>query len=499
MPLGGFVGNTQISTTFLERFAMSKVKGLWSVVAAASVGMSVAGVAEAQTTCRRSIGPCVIVGDITGPSSWGSANGMAAFSLGTYSCNVGNVAVPWFQNTTQHPVVGQNLFKLKTVTVGSASYKTFDQIGQSWLKHTFFALSNNLCCTGCQGFPNGDHLGIACSDPYTSSRNGSQSGLGPKWQVNAHTGAFSYPFASPAFQNSATVARRLIVLTTDLENTSPTVAYFCDAQYVSPDCAAVGNQNAATSYRSCNMSGTSMTLTGSTVREQPAIYAWRANDPTMSLVTVDVNAASGTPTERFYVGSAATDLGNGMWHYQYAVYNQNSDQSGGGFSVPLPDTATVANVNFHGVVYRDGDGINNVNFDSAPWGMVRSNNTISWSTTPFATNANANALRWGTMYSFSFDANVAPNNNGSMSLTTFKDVSTYPVAGQVPGVSTGTCYANCDGSTTQPVLNVNDFLCFQAAFAAGDSYANCDNSTTPPVLNVNDFLCFQAAFAQGCP
>src|SRR5262249_14881738 len=61
------------------------------------------------------------------------------------------------------------------------------------------------------------------------------------------------------------------------------------------------------------------------------------------------------------------------------------------------------------------------------------------------------------------------------------------------------CYANCDGSTLAPALNVNDFICFQARFAAGDTYANCDGSTTPPILNVNDFICFQSAFAAGCP
>jgi len=61
------------------------------------------------------------------------------------------------------------------------------------------------------------------------------------------------------------------------------------------------------------------------------------------------------------------------------------------------------------------------------------------------------------------------------------------------------CYANCDQSTTAPVLNVNDFICFQAAFAAGDPYANCDGSTQVPVLNVNDFICFQSQFAAGCP
>lgn len=61
------------------------------------------------------------------------------------------------------------------------------------------------------------------------------------------------------------------------------------------------------------------------------------------------------------------------------------------------------------------------------------------------------------------------------------------------------CYANCDGSTTAPTLNVNDFVCFQNQFAAGDSRANCDASTTTPTLNVNDFICFQNAFAAGCP
>jgi hypothetical protein len=61
------------------------------------------------------------------------------------------------------------------------------------------------------------------------------------------------------------------------------------------------------------------------------------------------------------------------------------------------------------------------------------------------------------------------------------------------------CYANCDGSVQPPVLNVNDFVCFQTRFAAGDSSANCDGSTAPPVLNVSDFVCFQARFAAGCP
>ena len=36
-----------------------------------------------------------------------------------------------------------------------------------------------------------------------------------------------------------------------------------------------------------------------------------------------------------------------------------------------------------------------------------------------------------------------------------------------PPVPTSTCYANCDGSTAAPVLNVNDFTCFLNRYAAG--------------------------------
>jgi serine protease AprX len=72
----------------------------------------------------------------------------------------------------------------------------------------------------------------------------------------------------------------------------------------------------------------------------------------------------------------------------------------------------------------------------------------------------------------------------------------------------GACYANCDGSSVQPVLNVDDFTCFinQYANAQGlphaqqlTHYANCDGSTTAPALNVDDFTCFINRYAMGCP
>jgi hypothetical protein len=92
----------------------------------------------------------------------------------------------------------------------------------------------------------------------------------------------------------------------------------------------------------------------------------------------------------------------------------------------------------------------------------------------------------GAASAFSTIATTVPN-------TALRGIAFAPAA-----VSEPVCYANCDGSTSVPFLNVNDFVCFQTRFAAGDSYANCDGSTTPPVLNVNDFICFQGSFAAGC-
>ncbi|MBX3376735.1 MAG: hypothetical protein KF678_07000 [Phycisphaeraceae bacterium] len=60
------------------------------------------------------------------------------------------------------------------------------------------------------------------------------------------------------------------------------------------------------------------------------------------------------------------------------------------------------------------------------------------------------------------------------------------------------CYANCDGSTGNPLLTSNDFQCFLNRFAAADPYANCDGSTGSPSLTANDFQCYLNSFAAGC-
>ncbi len=66
-------------------------------------------------------------------------------------------------------------------------------------------------------------------------------------------------------------------------------------------------------------------------------------------------------------------------------------------------------------------------------------------------------------------------------------------------ISSGSCYANCDGSTASPLLTANDFQCFLNQYAQQAPYANCDGSTANPLLTANDFQCFLIKYAQGCP
>ncbi|MFM7282565.1 MAG: hypothetical protein ACKO32_12380, partial [Planctomycetia bacterium] len=433
-----------------------------------SLGTALAGAAilsldaQAQTPCQGSTGPDVIVGDIQDVANYASLNGIEALALGTYSCNQGTATVSWISNNNLHPVIGGNLYKYKVVD-GSGR---FEHLGMSWLKHGFFALSNNLCCTGCQS-TSGSSLGIRCADPYTAARNGSQSGAGPKWQVNASTGVFTYPPANPAFSGST--ARRLQVKITDLEASSASIRYFGEAQYVTQDDAAAGNDNNNASYRELTVTGSgtawtfSLTAGQTTQREKPAILAWQAVDPTVQVQNIDTDG-------RLILAWKVTEITPGTWHYEYALQNLNSERSVQKFALPVGG-AMLTNLGFHDVDYHCGDGISNVTTDGTDWSVSNTAGTLGWATDTFSVNQNANALRWGTLYNFRFDANVPPTS-GNITLTPFKSGSNLVVTAQVPSAAPGgpialVCDPGAGGIIACP--------CANPALGPGQG---CDNSSS---------------------
>ncbi len=364
-------------------------------------------VSEGGTNPSLTSGPDVIVGDLPSATYWGASGGIKAYSVGTTSCNIGDTNLNWFSNTNQHPVIGQNLYRWKN--------GRFEMIGQSWLKHGFFALSQGLCFNDCQS-TNGTQLGVHCSDPYTAGLNGDRGRLGPKYQVNAATGAYPYPPNQPA--SNGTIGRRLQVASADVDPAQNSGArYFVEGHYVTPDDSAAGNALNNASYREVVLSGGNPNLStiGSTVREQPAINV--AGGLAAGLPDIDGLVAGKEDVAndgRFTVISYARDLGNGFWRYEYAVHNLNSDRSGQAFTVGLPTGALVQNQGFHDVNYHSGEIWSNTD-----WSISINTNDITWATSTFAQNNNANALRWSTLYNFYFDTNVAPVN-GTANLTLFK-------------------------------------------------------------------------------
>ncbi len=107
-----------------------------------------------------------------------------------------------------------------------------------------------------------------------------------------------------------------------------------------------------------------------------------------------------------------TNPSAGVWHYEYAVYNQNLDRAIQSFSVPLGCGVTISNLGFHAPPQHPGwtaDGtVGNAGYSSTPWTSNQTGTAVTWSSETFAQNQNANAIRWGTLYNFRFDSNSPP-------------------------------------------------------------------------------------------
>ena len=346
------------------------------------------------TICDQPGGPDVIVGDIRGTSNYSAVGGIEAFAFGTESCNIGDEELWWYSGTNQKPVIGQSVYRIKD--------GRFEQLGQGWLKHGFYALSNNFCGCGCAG-TDGTVLGVGCSDLYSSGLNGQQSNMGPKFEVNAFTGYYPYP---PTNGNNTGdgIYKRVQVDISDLDPSQDGGGiYIVEGQYVTPDDSAADNGENNGSWVLADVSGggTSWNMNidvHETQRESMAIDAWEI--------------FSGASVSEFHVenegllkiGCLVTDLGGGLYEYEYAVQNFNSHRSISSFSVPITSGAQVSEIGFHDVDYHSGSPINGID-----WTGSLSGGYVTWECTEtYEENEWANAIRWGTAYNFRFRTNVVP-------------------------------------------------------------------------------------------
>jgi len=371
-------------------------------------------------------GPDVIVGDLNGLAQFdGSSGTQVGLAVGTDSCNAGTVDLDWFAlpGSANHPVIPQNLYRMSG---GATNDERFEQIGESNVKHAFTALTENICGFGCNGVGS-THLGSGCSDPYVASLNSGQSNhsLGSRAWINPFTGVFPTS-PSPNTHTGHThtgPAHRILVEISDLNTTlNPGATYYAEAQYITPHeyvwCQAHAgqcNMYNNVSYRRYNVTGTASPFsfpTGgfTTQRMKPAINAWTG-------ATINqIEPAPGTDG----IGAVVYKVTNpsaGVWHYEYAVYNQNMDRAIQSFSVPLGAGITVSNIGFHAPPQQPGwanDGtVGSTGYSSTPWTQTQAADSMTWNSETFAQNQNANAIRWGTMYNFRFDSNRPPQTTNA--------------------------------------------------------------------------------------
>ncbi len=435
-------------------------------------------------------GPDVIVGGLTNINhytSGGAVGGYRAYSVGTDACNIGTEPANWVDNSVNHPVIAQSLYRLRDGRL--------EQIGISWLKHSFASLQGNTCAI-CQGDGDFQHLGTGCSDPYDASLNGGQSGLGPRFEVNASNGVFPWPYSNPAGSTGNAPFKRIQVPETKLAPNSGD-QYFMEGQYVTRDDALAGNHMNNASYRRTILNTNfSMANVGGTFRERPAIFAWLdhgggANVPDNDVVIQSVIIAG---DGKFDVGAKVTDNGDGTWRYDYNLHNQNSHRSARAISIPTSG-ATTSDHYFAAPHYHSGETVINT-----PWSAAEGGSAITWSSAAWSAgnDSSANAVRWGTMYTYSFVANTGPED-GTVSVEFFRPGaggSGFDVTLPVPSAAAGGCNG-ADIAEPFGQLDFSDVTAFLVAFSNMEAAA--DLALPIGQWDFSDVTAFLGLFGAGCP
>ena len=327
----------------------------------------------------------------------GTWNGTHAYSFATTSCNVGSVPIHWWQDPdVRHPVIGQNFFRIHEGRI--------EQLGQSWLKHGFCAVNENTCGQ-CQNTSCAT-LGLGCADTYSSNLNDGRDG-GAKSDIDPTTGEHSHPYTLPS-QGDDAIRGRLQVLQADLA--LPGATYLAEAQYISAHDHSAGNARNNVSWREIDTTGLpQITGRGGTQIGDPAIFAWAAFDSEVEVAeVVNVDEGGRDVHGYYFLGWKISELGGGLWRYEYALQNLNSKQAAASFAVPISCGLTLSDLSFHDVDYHSGEI-----YSGTDWNATVDGDWLRWSVRdPWVRDPNGNALRWGTLYNFGFTADRPPSESG---------------------------------------------------------------------------------------
>jgi len=306
--------------------------------------------------------------------------------------NLGPGDVPWFRAIAPaspvgpHPYLALHFYRL--------SGGVLTQIGRSDLKHAFFAANSNCACAG------GQILYAGCEDIYGAFTNLDRTNLAPRDEIDAH--GLAWTSLGSHFDGLPTddvrdhggdaahdaFDHRLVVMEPDLQTSG--ARYFYEGWYMAPNDTNLAN--------SMGHREAAPTFAGSTW-SFPTIDAGIVNGSILDVFVDPQHLRPGEATVlhdtgegRVQLAVATTDLGAGVFHYEYALMNFDFERQIRSFSLPLDPGQTVSNPGFGDA---GGDPLDD-------WTVSLTDRRITW------TAPAGKALDWGTLLNFRMDVDAAP-------------------------------------------------------------------------------------------
>ena len=265
----------------------------------------------------------------------GRLGDVVGLSVATTSWNVGDEEVDWYARPdSRHPFIISNLLRIMDDRI--------EMIGESWVKHGYCALDHSQCTTQCSVPTGCQTLSPGCTDTYSSSLNASQSTLGPRSEVNPWSGAWS--FAGSHFDGVPhthnPIEHRLQVHDSDLNpKQNPGATYVVESFYAAHDDVDPMNSSAwkYVTIASGEPGGIwtfGMSGSGTMPEIGLGIDAWSGARQTVLAEEVPPIRFE-SPDGRCVLAAKATDLGAGMWHYEYALKNVDMNRKVRSITIPV--------------------------------------------------------------------------------------------------------------------------------------------------------------------
>lgn len=333
-------------------------------------------------------------------------NGQVAITAGAGLKNVGVSDVAWFRaiedrfpgfyctlenQVGQHPYLTLHFYMIADGAI--------TQLGQSDLKHAFFAINSNddgdcTCRIGAQILFQG------CGDYYGGTTNDNRWHLGPRDELTAHSGTWE-PMGShfdgtpvdgmrdhPSHSNCGSddsaehdaLAHRLTVAEADL--LTPDARFFIELWYIVQGDIDIYNSMGHLEVIP-NPGGLWTFIPVGTTVQGPAVESWAQ----LGATNIKLDTGEG----HLQIVSQATDLGDGNYTYDIALMNLDFDRQIAAVSSLIPPGATQTEAAF---------GSTNVT-SSRDWQVAQTANSLEW-------NMQENPLDWGSLASFKITVDRPP-------------------------------------------------------------------------------------------